>query len=524
MLPGRKYTPQNVARILRERLWLILPPMAVGIAAGVFVFRHLPKQFRSETVILVVPQRIPDEYVRVTGTNKIEDRLPSISDQIISRSRLEKIIVDFDLYKQARAKSVMEDVVQRMRGDIDVKIQGDAKDDSKASFRVSYVSAEPHTAQAVTQALASLYIEENLRDRANLAEDTNQFLGSELANAKQQLIEHEKKLEEYRRRYAGQMPSQLQATVQAIQNAQLQLQNLNESTNRTRERRLLIERQLADAQATPVLETSPPQGDAVPLTAAQQLTAAQAKLEAYRQRYTEDHPDVKALERTVKELEARAAEEAKHSADSPVAPPTSAADLARRNRIQDFRAELEVIDHQLATSQAEEDRLKKVIAGYQADVDAVPTRESELVELTRDYSTLQATYASLLQKQEESKLAANLERRQIGDQFKVLDPASLPERPVNQSKRLGALVGGAVGGVLLGLLSVAFLEYRDSTFRTEQEVSHVLALPVLALVPKAKYEADVRAERRRQWVVRLAGTLVFALGAAAALFFWIGRL
>lgn len=523
MLPGRKYTPQDAARILTARLWLILPPLALGLAAGVFVFRHLPQRFRSETLIMVVPQRIPDEYVKATVTSKIEDRLPSISDQIMSRSRLEGIILEFDLYKQRRTKDVMEDVVQRMRDDITVKIEGDGKDEGKASFRVTYVSSDPHTAQAVTERLASLYIQENLRDRANLADDTNQFLASQLADAKQQLIEHEKKLEEYRRRYAGQMPSQLQATVQAIQNAQLQLQALNESTNRTRERRLLIERQLADAQSTPVLETAPVQGDAAPLTVAQQLEAARAKLEAYKQRYTEDHPDVKALERTVKDLETRAAEEAKHSGDSSVAPPTSAAELARRNHIQDFRAELEVIDHQLATSQTEEDRLKKVIAGYQADVDAVPTRESELVELTRDYSTLQATYSSLLQKQEESKLAANLERRQNGEQFKVLDAASLPERPVNQVQRIAALGGGVVAGVLLGLLSVALLEYRDSAFRTEQEVSRVLALPVLALVPKARYEADVRAERRRLWVARLAGVLVFLLGSAAAVFFWIGR-
>jgi uncharacterized protein involved in exopolysaccharide biosynthesis len=142
------------------------------------------------------------------------------------------------------------------------------------------------------------------------------------------------------------------------------------------------------------------------------------------------------------------------------------------------------------------------------------------VELTRDYSTLQATYSSLLQKQEESKLAANLERRQIGEQFKVLDPASLPERPFNQAKRIGALAGGAVSGLLIGLLSVAFLEYRDSTFRTEQEVSRTLALPVFALVPKAKYEPEVRAARRRKWVAALAGAFVFLLGSAAAVFFW----
>src|SRR5262249_45362115 len=151
---------------------------------------------------------------------------------------------------------------------------------------------------------------------------------------------------------------------------------------------------------------------------------ARAKLASYKERYTEDHPDVKALVRTVKELEDRAAEEARLAGKTPVDRPISTTEAARQRRIRDLRADLDVIDRQLTANQTEEARLKKLVADYQMDADAVPTRESELVELTRDYGTLQANYASLLQKQEESKLAANLERRQIGAQFKVLDPAS----------------------------------------------------------------------------------------------------
>jgi uncharacterized protein involved in exopolysaccharide biosynthesis len=113
----------------------------------------------------------------------------------------------------------------------------------------------------------------------------------------------------------------------------------------------------------------------------------------------------------------------------------------------------------------------------------VPTRESELVELTRDYSTLQEAYSDLLKKQEDSKLAANLERRQIGEHFKILDAASLPEKPYNQKQKLLGLLAGPAAGLMFGLLMAGFLEYRDSTFKTDADVVAVLSLPVLAQVP-----------------------------------------
>jgi uncharacterized protein involved in exopolysaccharide biosynthesis len=128
----------------------------------------------------------------------------------------------------------------------------------------------------------------------------------------------------------------------------------------------------------------------------------------------------------------------------------------------------------------------------------VPKRESELVELTRDYATLQAAYSSLLVKREDSQVAANLERRQIGEQFRILDPASLPDRPYNRKQRLAVLVGGPFVGLVLGLLLVGFLEYRDSTFKSEDDVVRVLSLPVLALIPVLPTERGRPAARGRR--------------------------
>src|ERR1051325_5386980 len=210
-------------------------------------------------------------YVKSTVTAKMEDRLPSISSLILSRSRLERTVMDFNLYPAIRAQRTMDDVVERMRDDIEVKLEG------QESFRVSYVSSDPAIARDVTSRLASLFIDENLRDRETLADQTNRFLESQVDEAKSRLVEHEKKLEEYRKKYAGELPTQLESNLQSIRNTQLQLQATTEAINRARERRLLVERQIADERTLPIEATVPlvqNAAAAVPLTVAQQLETA----------------------------------------------------------------------------------------------------------------------------------------------------------------------------------------------------------------------------------------------------------
>jgi polysaccharide chain length determinant protein (PEP-CTERM system associated) len=514
VLPGKKYTSDEILRIALRRKWLIVVPFVAGVVGSMFVAHGLPQLYRSETLIMVIPQRIPDSIVKSPITGTLDERLPSISGQILSRSRLERIITDFDLYQTERSRDVMEDVIVRMRADIKgPTLVG------KESFRLGYVSGDAKTAQKVTERLGSLYIEENLRDRESQAEGTNQFIESQLADAKGRLLEYEKKLEEYQRQYSGQLPDQLTANLQAISNAQMQLQQVSESLNRARERRLLVERQLADAQTLPAAtvlpETSVAQG---PPTTAQQLQAARARLEAFKLQYTPDHPDVRALERTIRDLEARAAEEARRPSQQNAIATLSPVEAARQKRVRDLGADLDVIDHQIAANVAEESNLKKTIGGYQSKVDAVPTRRAELVELTRDYATVQTAYNELLKKQEESKLAANLERRQAGEQFRILDPASFPEKPFNHLLKLQVAVGGSLLGLLLGLALVGLLEYSDSSFKTEEDVLRLLTLPVLAIVPVLIPERE-RQTQRRQRIVGFAA-VVALLGSVAALAVW----
>lgn len=511
----RTYTLSDIVVLIARKRWLVLIPFAMGVAAVPLLARYAPERYRSEALLLVIPQQVPKDYVTPTMSQSIEERLPAITDQILSRSRLEQIIQQLDLYAAERSSQVMEDVVQKMR--LDVRTSAAGKDVN--SFRISYVSDNAEKARQVTERLASLYIEQNVRDRENQADSTSQFLTTQLEQAKQRLIEQEKKLEAYRKSHAGQLPSQLQGNLQSLQTASLQLQSLNESTNRAQERRLLIERQIADAKVVP-LPTPANMQDAPPPGTAQQLEIARARLALLLQRYTPGHPEVVSLERTIGDLAGKlesetpvgaAAEEQK----KPVTP----AEAEQQRRILQFQAELAVIDLQLSANRSEAARLNGAIAGYQSKIDIVPTRESELVELTRDYGTMQAAYTNLLVKREEAMLAANLERRQIGEQFKLLDTASMPEKPYNQLQRLGIISSGAAAGIAIGLLIIGLLEYRDSSFKTETEAVKALSIPVFAQIPVMSSDRDRRAATKRRRLIDAGGTAVL-VAVAFILVIW----
>jgi polysaccharide chain length determinant protein (PEP-CTERM system associated) len=502
---SRTYTPDDIRRILLKHRWVVLLPFAVGLAIVPLLAPFAPERYRSETLIMVVPQRVPEKIVTSTVTQTIEDRLPAISEQILSRSRLERIIQEMDLYQDLRRRQVMEDVVQQMRGDVTVSLT--TKDAS--SFRVGYVSDRADTARKVTERLASLYIEQNVSDRESQAEATRVFIENRLEEAKKRLIEQEQKLEAYSRQHAGQLPAQLAGNLQAIQNASLQLQAISESTNRALERRLVIERQMmvpAVPLSAPIVSSDAAEAP-ISGTPAQQLELARARLAANLRIYTPAHPEVVSLERLIADLTVRVESETPVSATQALAErPLSPAEEAQRKKVLDLQADLAVVDHQLTANKNEDARLRSLIASYQAKVDAVPSRESELVELMRDYSTLQEAYASLWFMREESQIAEAMERRQIGEQIRILDPASLPERPFYLLQRVAFTGSGAAAGLVLGLAIVGLIEYRNSSFRREEDVYRTLSLPVLAMVPVMSSDREQRAGRRRRRLLDLAGT------------------
>jgi polysaccharide chain length determinant protein (PEP-CTERM system associated) len=518
MVPGQTYTPEDLIRIAWRGKWVILATLIVAGGVTALYQRMLPNIYRSDTTILVIPQRVPESYVQSTVSARIQDRLQSISQQLLSRSRLEPIILEFDLFREARLKQPMEDVVVGMRKQIDVRtLRGDA-------FVLGFTSEDPATAQRVTERLASLFIDENLRDREVLADATDQFLESQLEDARRRLIENEKRLEEFRLRFSGELPTQVSNNLQAMQNLQMRAQGLNESLARDRERRLMMERQLADLEILAAAEA--PAGDGAapaPITGgddaprgstADQLNQARANLKLLQMRLTPEHPDVARAARLVREQEERlAAEQAAAAASAGVA--VAVVSPAER-RAATVRSELAQVQRDISGKERQVNAIETEISTYRGRLEAAPVRESEMTELMRDYGTIREVYTSLLAKRESSKVAANLERRQIGEQFRVLDPARRPERPISPNRPFIALVGMGLG-LAVGLGLVALREVRDKTIRTEVQAVQVLGFPVLATVPRMRNLFERRRRLRRALSVAAGGAVVVAAAAAAAL-------
>ncbi|AMY12995.1 tyrosine kinase [Luteitalea pratensis] len=529
MIPGRQLSPDAILKALLRWRWLVIVPLLVGVLGGLITSRQLPSVYRSQTLIQIVPQRVPEAYVSATVTERIEDRLRAISQQVLSRTQLERLIVDLNLFPEDRRKYPMEDVVQRMQGRvtitpvIEVSRRGDA---GAESFRVSFDYEDATTAQKVVERLASFFIDTNARERGTQAEQTSAFLEAQMGDARTRLEAQEQKLKTFRERNAGRLPTQMQTNMQAIQSAQLNLQATVESLARDRDRKLILQRLLAEAsqEEEPSTTTDPASGLPKNASPEQRLDAARRALSQMELRLSPKHPDVIRTRRLIEDLERQVDAEALQRPLSPdaVAPRVAnSEDTRRRDKLREQGAEIESLDRQIAFKTEAERRLRAEIAGYQARLESVPGVESEWVALTRDYDTLQTSYRELLSKSENSRLAASLEQRQIGEQFRILDPPNLPQRPSSPNRPRINLMGAAAGlGVGCALVGLAFL--RDSTMRTEAELVGSVDLPVLALLPYVTTEQDVRRRMRRRWIeaASAAALLVGTVGLVWFLRLW----
>jgi polysaccharide chain length determinant protein (PEP-CTERM system associated) len=529
MLPGKKYTPEDYARMAWRRRWYIAIPVVVIASATFAASMFLPNRYRSSTTILIIPQRVPQNFVQPTVTAELGERLNIMSQTILSRTRLERIVQEFNLYERERQQMIMEDVIERMRKDISLNVPRPTRRRSgPESFGVSFESTDPRTAMRVTERLASLFVQENLEDRELLADQTDQFLKGQLEDSRRRLIEQEKKLQDFRQRNNGRLPDQVQSNLALLQGDQLRLQQLVESSNRDRDRLSTVEHALSEIPPPSAAAAIQPQArrgsdQQAPLTtAAEQLATARAELRALELRLKPDHPDVGRAKRVVAELEAKAETEALQQPLSSVttaAPSNPAAERQAQQRAEQLRAEAIEIRQRLESSKREAARLQEATGDLTSRLQSGPGLESQLTEIMRDYSTIREGYTALLKKSEESKIALNLERRQIGEQFKIIDGARLPERPFSPD-RTRINMFGLLGGLGVGLTLVAFLEYRDTSFKTDDEVMATLALPVLAVIPAMTNASERRQSRRRKLLLAASASLSCMLLAAAVVVVW----
>lgn len=528
MLTGKQYTPMDFAGMAWRRRWWIAIPAVICTYAALVVSSQIVDQYQSEMLIQIVPQRVPETFVRSTVTMKTEDRINALSQQVMSRTELERLITQMSLYERERARLPMQDVVDRMRANIVVDVVKSQQDSRDAeAFYVRFTYPDRDIATRVTSRIGDLFIDVNARDRGSLADATSGFLETQLEEARQRLEEQERKLEQFRERNAGRLPSQVEFNMQNIQAAQMQLNSQVISIANDRDRKMLLERLFADAQnepvalpPTPAVAANADATGAISGTAEQRLAQTQDALARALVRYKPEHPEIGRLKRSIADLEKQVSQEKAARAGSGVPAVLTAGEQTRRDRLQEMRAQIESLDRQIKFKETEQARLQDTIRQYQGRIEQTPGVESESVSIMRDYATMQEAYKGLREKAEQSRVAAELEKRQIGEQFRVLDPARPPLRPTGV-KRLQINALGALAGLILGLLVAAFLEFRDTTVGRMNDVVDVFQLPVIAMVPAILDEAAHRKARRQQ---RLAFSLVGFMIIAGGYGFWVLQL
>jgi len=463
---------EKYKEIVLRRMWWIIIPFLLSILAGMGYGLKLPKVYRTSTLILVQPQKVPESYVREIVSLGIEDRVRTITQQIKSRTNLENIIRQFSLYNEPGSQMFMEDKIEDLRKRITIDVSSGRRQGT-SSFQIFFTGKDPRHMADVTNALASYFISENIKLREAQAVGTERFLTEELENIRRKLLDKEEELKRYRERYMGGLPEQLETNLRILERIQEQITTNQENLREAENRKLLIQRQLTEAAETRKSRTVLlPESGGETEQSLDQLKTRLASLEA---RYTERHPDVIRLKGRILDLES------KEKGDSKKGQKVSEGrGITQAER--DLVNQLREIELQIKTLKAEATQLNSQMKRYQTQVENTPKREQELMSLNRNYKNIRETYNSLLSRKLEAELAVSMERKQKGEQFRILDPARTPIRPFKPDMRRILLMTVALG---LGLgCGLAYLkEMMDTSYNTPEEVEEELQLPVLVSMP-----------------------------------------
>jgi len=461
-------------------IWVFLCLLS---GAGVYM---IPATYRAEAVILVDSQKVPERYVASTVNADVQDRLATISQQILATNRLQRIIDTYHLYRRERARLPQEEIVETMRSDTKITLERGLGQEHTSAFRIAYRGRDPATVADVANEIGNFFIEENLRTREDHAEGTSQFIEEQLQQAKKTLTELEVQVEDYKLKHKGELPEQESSLASALSRAQIELQANQEGINRAGQSKALLSTSLTMAESTAkVLErTATPAGGT-----ARNSTALQAELDALRLRYTEEHPDIQRLEKLVAQ--------ARQSEKAAAAPPTvvggaesggTAPDLLQqRERIASLRTELGLASRELESRTAERKDILNKIAALQSRMDTLPVREQQLTALSRDYEIAKANYKSLLDKRIAADMATDLERRQQGERFMMIDPAQPPAKPFSPDRLEWAGFGCALSLTIAVVAGVA-REMKRNVLLGEWELppDAVILGRITAIVPSAQ--------------------------------------
>jgi polysaccharide biosynthesis transport protein len=481
------------------RGWIFLGTVVFFLAGATFVLL-LPNHYKATTTILVDPQKVPEKYVSPTVASDPTQRLSTISQQVLSATRLQQIIDDMQLYPELRGQVSREELIEIMRKDITITVkQGSAA--GLSAFTIEYEGRHRDTVAKVANQLAASFIDWNLKNREQQAQDTTEFLDAQLKEAKQNLEEQEAKVSAFKMRHLGEMPEQQSANLQALSQLQTQFQANVEALNRLEVERTLLSRGLENS-GSGVVKAAPPITERAKLEAQRQQLKNQ--LQDLQSRYTSQHPEVVDAAARLQRVEDRLRV-------LPPDPPVTAS--AQDNNAVTVR--LQLLDRETKRLNDEHARLTQQMNSYRGKVDAVPVVEQQMAELNRNYTVSKEHYQSLLDKTFSAGMAADLERRQQGEHFTILDAAQVPEKPFKPKRQL-LLMAVLVGALALSLGLAYLKDMLDGTLKMERDLKALLPanIPLLTVVPKLQDSGSRRRSIRFAVFAGVVTVVGFALEAA----------
>src|SRR5271166_4154880 len=494
--------------IFGRRKWWILGPLFFGwllVFASTWI---LPYTYTSESVILVEEQKVPKTYVEPNVQVDLAERVQGITQQVLSRTRLLNLIQNLKLYP--RYENSPDDQVKQMREDIKLELvqappSAGRNSGELVAFKIDYEAPNPTAAQQVNAKLASFFIDENVRASQEQSEATTLFLDSQVRAAAQLLTDQETKLRAFEAQHEGSLPQELQSNIQILNGIQEQLQSALSARERALQQQTYLNSLLNQYQSmgTENLAGAPASVDA-------QLESARASLAAMRARYTDDHPDVKALKDDIARLEKLKKDmgaEAKENLESNSATP---AQVAAMTPLMQVQSELKSNKQEIQALETKIQQLQVSAQQYQQRMSATPAVDAQMEDMMRDYQSSRKDYADLLAKKQASSLATSLQRQQQGEQFRLIDPPSLPNKP-SFPDRFKFSLAGLAAGIVLALLFGAGFEFFDDRIRSEQELAEATTLPVLVEIPPLPTEAEIRRARWSPWITAAATVLVAVL-------------
>jgi len=495
---GFKIDPDLIRDIWHRRRWIGILAFGAVLACGLSATLSLPNLYRASTKVLVDNQEISETFVRQTVTAELETRIQTLYQQVTSRERLTDLINRLGLYPEERRHQPFEEVVDRMRRDVNLQLQGLEANGRNATvaFTVSYSGRDPRQTAIVANTLAGYFVDENAAGRKRQAARTAEFLNQQAEQLKTELDQHDNRTSDYIRRHNSDLPQQLGANESALARLSSRLQLNGDLQLRQIERRERIQREIAEATTGPVTADT--------RQAEAELSRLKGDLAAMKNRYSDRYPEVARLSAEVAsreaQLTARAA--ASKSAPPPPKPPEGAAALAD-------------VDTQLQTLRAEEGTLRKEIGSYESRVASTPSRAMELERLARGYDTSRERYQSLMKAYEDAKVAASLEQNQGAEEFRVLDPAVPPRDPIAPN-RVWLLMIGIVGALVAAVAAIVVVEKLDNSFHAPDDVMSFIKVPILATIPRVFTAAATRRLRFRRIAATSAAIIVLTLLAAGS--------